>query len=72
MKKLASILFLLLGILFIVIVITSDDTNIWLPLGCAFITFGIVFRKKVCLKKIIKKFNQKRMKTTNLKSNAFL
>jgi len=46
MKKLSSILFLLSGILFIVISITSEDTNTWLPLGCAFITLGIVFRKK--------------------------
>ena len=46
MKKLSSILFLLSGILFIVISITSEDTNTWLPLGCAFITIGIVFRKK--------------------------
>ena len=46
MKKISSILFLLSGILFIVISITSEDTNTWLPLGCAFITLGIVFRKK--------------------------
>ena len=46
MKKLSSILFLLSGILFIVISITSEDTNTWLPLGCAFITLGIVFREK--------------------------
>ncbi|SVD03366.1 uncharacterized protein METZ01_LOCUS356220 [marine metagenome] len=46
MKKIASILFLLSGTLFIVISITSEDTDIWLPLGCAFITIGIVFRKK--------------------------
>ena len=46
MKKIASILFLLSGTLFIIISITSEYTNTWLPLGCAFITFGIVFRKK--------------------------
>ena len=46
MKKIASILFLLSGTLFIIISITSEDTNTWLPLGCAFITIGIVFRKK--------------------------
>ena len=46
MKKIASILFLLSGILFIIISITSEDTNTWLPLGCAFITLGIVFREK--------------------------
>ena len=46
MKKIASILFLLSGTLFIVISITSEDTNTWLPLGCALITIGIVFRKK--------------------------
>ena len=36
----------MLGTLFIIISITSEDTNTWLPLGCAFITIGIVFRKK--------------------------
>ena len=46
MKKIASNLFLLSGIVFIAISIASEDTNTWLPLGCAFITFGIVFRKK--------------------------
>ena len=46
MKKLASNLFLVSGILFIILSMTSDDMNIWLPLGCANVTLGIVFRKK--------------------------
>ena len=46
MKKLLVIsnLFLLSGILFIILGITSEDISTWVGLGSGLITLGIVFR----------------------------
>ena len=46
MKKIASNLFLLSGILFLFSAIKSEDMSTWLALGSANIALGIVFRKK--------------------------
>ena len=45
-KNLASNLYLFSGILFIISGIISEGKGAGITLGCAFITFGIVFRKK--------------------------
>ena len=45
-KNLVSNLLFFSGILWIFSGIISEDNNTGLVLGCAFITFGIIFRKK--------------------------
>ena len=45
-KNLASNLLLFSGILTLVSGMINEDKSQGLPLGCAFITLGIVFRKK--------------------------
>ena len=45
-KNLASNLLLFSGILTLVSGMINEDKSLGLPLGCAFITLGIVFRKK--------------------------
>ena len=45
-KNLVNNLFFFSGILWIFSGIISEDKSTGLALGCAFITFGIVFRKK--------------------------
>ena len=62
-KNLVSNLFFFSGILWIFSGIISEDKSTGLALGCAFITFGIVFRKKEeSKKKIVKNFHRKKMK----------
>ena len=60
MKKIASNLFLLSGILFLFSAIKSEDMSTWLALGSANIALGIVFRKIIFrreLKKILQTMN---------------
>ncbi|SVE17133.1 uncharacterized protein METZ01_LOCUS469987 [marine metagenome] len=45
-KNLASNLYFLSGILFLLSGMIKEDSGFAITLGCAFITFGIVFRKK--------------------------
>ena len=45
-KNLASNLYFLSGILFLLAGMIKEDSGFAITLGCAFITFGIVFRKK--------------------------
>jgi len=52
-KNLASNLFLFSGILTIVSYIINEDNSLGIPLGCAFITLGIVTRKKAVSEKNI-------------------
>ena len=58
MKKIASNLFLLSGILCLFSAIKSEDMSTWLTLGPANIELGIVFRKKYLQKRIVKKILQ--------------
>ena len=45
-KNLASNLFFFAGIFYLLSGIMNEDSSFAITLGCAFITFGIVFRKK--------------------------
>ena len=45
-KNLASNLYFLSGIFFLLSGMIKEDSGFAITLGCAFITFGIVFRKK--------------------------
>ena len=63
-KNLASNLLLFSGILTLVSGMINEDKSLGLPLGCAFITLGIVIRDNKRLKIIVKKFHIQKMEKT--------